>query len=101
MNRFLKLLVSLAIDGVGLFSLGGAEPSDLVWAPASALAIGLLYQRDRYTYLAFGEELLPGTDFIPTATIAWLDENGFLGFLEKKSDVPTNKLAGMKSKRRS
>lgn len=83
MNRFVKLALSLAIDAIGLLSLFGGEFADLLWAPLSALAVAWLYHRDGYTFLAFGEEILPGFDFIPTASLAWLDENGFLNFFHK------------------
>ena len=38
-----------------------------------------LYGNTLLSGIAFAEELLPGTDFIPTATIAWLLENTELG----------------------
>lgn len=84
MDRIPKLIVSLLIDAIGFFTIGPGDWVDLLWAPASALAVGWLYRRDGYTFLAFGEEILPGTDFIPTATLAWLDENGYLGIFKKK-----------------
>lgn len=84
MNRFVKLAVSLAIDAIGLLTLFAGEFADLIWAPLSALAVGWLYRMEGYTFLAFGEEILPGFDFIPTASLAWLDENGFLNFLHKE-----------------
>ncbi len=84
MNRFLKLAVSLALDAFGLLTLAMGEFLDFLWAPLSALAVGWLYKRDGYTFLAFAEEILPGFDFIPTATLAWLDENGFLNFFHKE-----------------
>lgn len=84
MNKYVKLLVSLAIDGLGFLAYGATEMGDLIWAPISALAIGFLYHRDFYTFLGFTEEILPGMDIVPTATIAWLDEQGFLNFLKKR-----------------
>ncbi len=84
MNRFVKLALSLGIDALGLVTLFTGEFADLLWAPLSALMIGWLYRRDRYTFLGFAEEILPGFDVIPTATLAWLDENGLLNFLHKE-----------------
>lgn len=80
--KLAKLMISLLIDLVGfstfLVPLAG-EGADLAWAPASALLINYLYGNALLTGLAFCEELLPGTDFIPTATIGWLLENTDFG----------------------
>jgi hypothetical protein len=80
--KLAKLMISLLIDLVGfstyLIPLAG-EGADLAWAPASALLINYLYGNSFLTGLAFVEELLPGTDFIPTATIGWLLENSDFG----------------------
>jgi hypothetical protein len=80
--KFAKLMISLLIDMVGfstyLVPLAG-EGADLAWAPVSALLINYLYGNALLTGLAFCEELLPGTDFIPTATIGWLLENTDFG----------------------
>ncbi len=84
MNRIAKLLLSIGIDAAGLAAYGLFDSADLIWAPVSAVGIALLYRRDFYTFLGFTEELLPGLDFIPTATLAWLDENGFLKMLHRK-----------------
>jgi len=77
-----KLIVSLLIDLVGFSSflvpLAG-DAADLAWAPVSALLVNYLYGNGLLTGLAFCEELLPGTDFIPTATIGWLLENTEFG----------------------
>ena len=43
----------------------------MAWAPVSALLIQYLYGNGVFSALALVEELLPGTDFIPTACIAW------------------------------
>lgn len=52
------------------------ELSDLVWAPVSAIIFLVCFGRKKFglrgSVFAFLEELLPGTDFIPTFTIAWL-----------------------------
>ena len=80
--KLAKLFVSLLIDFVGystyLVPLAG-EAGDLAWAPVSAALIFYLYGSTFISGIAFVEEILPGTDFIPTATIAWLLENTELG----------------------
>ncbi len=72
MNKWLKLASSLAIDFFGVANaFGAAEVTDLAWAPLSAIAIWLLYKKENYSLLGFAEEILPFTDFLPTATLAW------------------------------
>lgn len=71
-----KLLASLAIDAIGnaTFVLPGlGELGDMFWAPASARLVSDFYGDTVpfATYLAFLEEFLPFTDFVPTATLAW------------------------------
>ena len=66
---------SVVIDFIGYFNyvvpfLG--EISDLAWAPMSAAAIYHLYGSAGAAGFGFVEELLPFTDFIPTATICWI-----------------------------
>ncbi|MFA4946595.1 MAG: hypothetical protein WC607_03620 [Candidatus Micrarchaeia archaeon] len=72
MNNWTKLALSLGIDAVGMASLFTAtEPTDLVWAPLSGVAIWMLYRDELAGVGGFAEELLPGFDWIPTATLAW------------------------------
>ena len=71
-----KLVASLAIDFVGNATFvvpGLGELADLVWAPVSSKMVDLLYKDSspRARYVAFLEEVLPFTDIIPTATLAW------------------------------
>lgn len=73
----LKLFASLAIDAIGASSfilpiLG--ELSDIGWAPVSAALVWYLYGDRRFAALNFVEEVLPFTDWIPSATLAWLAE---------------------------
>lgn len=72
------LIFCIAMDAIGYASyalpfLG--EFSDIIWAPLSAIifyktfggwkgALGGLF--------GFAEEILPGTDFIPSFTIMWI-----------------------------
>ena len=81
-DPFNKLLLSLLIDAIGmatyLLPVAG-ETGDLAWAPISAYLIYQLYGNGLISGLAFAEELLPGLDIIPTATIAWVLENTEFG----------------------
>ena len=70
----LRLLASIAIDlvGVGSFAVPLAgEVTDVAWAPIAALLIYLLHGRVAWACVGLAEELLPGLDFVPTATLAW------------------------------
>ena len=75
-----KLVASLAIDFVGNATfvvpvLG--ELADILWAPVSSKMVHTLYKDSspHARYLAFLEEVLPFTDIIPTATLAWYVTN--------------------------
>jgi hypothetical protein len=68
------------------------EVIDLVWAPISALIFYFSFG-GRTGFLGaifdFTEEILPGTDFIPTFTIAW-----FLQNIQKKKAVQKKSIFG-------
>lgn len=69
-----KLVGSIFIDLIGWCSYGIpllGEFIDIIWAPISALLVYAMYGKIGFSALNFIEELLPGTDFIPTATITW------------------------------
>ncbi|KMS94337.1 hypothetical protein BVRB_022420, partial [Beta vulgaris subsp. vulgaris] len=76
-NSLARLLLCIVVDLIGLASylipvLG--EALDVVWAPLSAYCIRQLLPDPRlsaFAYVGFFEELMPGLDFIPTATIGW------------------------------
>lgn len=51
---------------------GTGDASDLLWAPLSAILVRLLYGSNTLALANLIEELLPFTDAIPTATIAFL-----------------------------
>ncbi|RLN93232.1 hypothetical protein BBJ28_00015555 [Nothophytophthora sp. Chile5] len=74
-NPSRKLVASLAIDFLGNATFvvpGLGELADVLWAPVSAKMVDTLYSESspHAKYVAFVEELLPFTDFIPTATLA-------------------------------
>lgn len=81
--RFSRSLVTLVnsviIDTVGSSSyaipvLG--DVGDLFWAPMQSYMINTMYKTPWLTTLGFLEEILPFTDFIPTATLGWFVNNG-------------------------
>ena len=78
MDPGLKLLICILVDFIGVASFaapGLGETTDVGWAPISALLVNYLFGNGIFTALAFVEEISPGLDFIPTATIAWFFEN--------------------------
>ena len=77
-TRFPKLLACLVVDAIGFSSYllpGVGEFGDLGWAPIQAYFLYFMFNTTRIAAVGFFEELLPGTDFIPTATLGWLSEN--------------------------
>lgn len=73
--KMIKLLAAIMIDLIGLatyFLPVFGEIGDLVWGPISGLLILMLFP-NRKKMVIFGglEELLPFTDFIPIAYMAW------------------------------
>eukprot|EP01134_Creolimax_fragrantissima_P002417 CFRG2417T1 len=73
-----KLFWSVLIDLVGAASFlipGFGEMIDLIWAPIQTYLVSTMYGFGPLTALSFFEEILPGTDFIPTATIGWISQH--------------------------
>ena len=71
---------SLLIDFIGDTSFllpGIGEAEDVIAAPLEAFVIGKLFDSNFLTFVEFAKEILPGTDILPVATIAWLLENVF------------------------
>lgn len=71
---WIKLIGSFVIDfiGVSTFAIPGmGEAFDVVWAPISGLIIQQVYGSPGFAFMGFAEEILPFTDVLPTATIAW------------------------------
>lgn len=74
-RKLSHLVASLFIDGLGALSYiipGFAETFDIVMAPSLALAIYAIYQTKSGAIFGFVEEILPFTDFVPTATTIWV-----------------------------
>ncbi|KRP05362.1 MAG: hypothetical protein ABR95_08595 [Sphingobacteriales bacterium BACL12 MAG-120813-bin55] len=78
MEKRPSFFICLLLDGIGMLSwvlpvVG--EATDLIWAPLAAfIYIHLFGFRKRAPggALLLIEELLPGTDFLPTFTLTWL-----------------------------
>lgn len=98
-----KLVVSLLIDLIGsasyLIPLAG-EAFDLTWAPVSMVLVGALYDNvmPSLKYLALMEELLPFTDWIPSATMGWVKEFGPEIFDEGKRKMGDAKRVGWRER---
>jgi len=68
------LVAALLIDFIGIISFlipGIGDMTDMMWAPASAYLIKQLFDDSLFATLGLLEEMLPLTDFIPTATLCW------------------------------
>ncbi|KAL7435022.1 hypothetical protein ACHAXH_005917 [Discostella pseudostelligera] len=94
-----KLITSLLIDLIGsasyLIPVAG-EGFDLAWAPISMILVGALYDgvMPSLKYVALMEELIPFTDWIPSATMGWVKEFGPGIFDESKRRMGDAKRAG-------
>lgn len=78
MNKYIKLVLSLLLDGLGYVSFlipGIGEFSDIIWAPISAYIMTKLYKEKQgkvAAVISFVEEALPVMDVIPTFTLMWI-----------------------------
>jgi len=77
-NQRTSLLFCIAMDIIGYATYaipGLAEFADIIWAPISGLIFYKTFGGWKGTFggiFNFAEELLPGTDFIPSFTIMWI-----------------------------
>ncbi|CAK0875969.1 unnamed protein product, partial [Prorocentrum cordatum] len=76
-GQLLKLCACMALDACGdasylLPEVG--EGTDLAFAPAQAVALKMLFNSKFVCFAGIAEELMPGTDLVPTATFAWFLE---------------------------
>ena len=97
-----KLLASVALDFLGSCSYlipGAGEAFDLFWAPFQTICVASMYDAGLpgLKYLSFAEEIIPFTDFIPTASLGWIREFGPT-LLSVGGESVKNELAKYKSK---
>lgn len=77
-----SLLLCLVLDLIGYASYAVpflGEFADIIWAPVSGVIFFLLFGGWKGAMggvFNFIEELIPGTDFIPSFTLMWLMRNG-------------------------
>ncbi len=68
-NKYRLLASSIILDAIGMIPF-----IDLLWAPLSGYLMAKLYKGSTGRLagaFTFIEEIIPGTDFIPTFTIMW------------------------------
>ncbi len=76
-----SLLFCIVMDCIGYLSYaipGLAEFADIIWAPVSGIIFFATFggwKGGLGGIFNFVEELLPGTDFIPSFTLMWLLQN--------------------------
>lgn len=76
-KKWIKLGICVMLDLIGSGGLGFPLLGDLLdvfTAPVSALMLHALFASNAVTVAGLTEELLPGTDGIPSATLAWVAE---------------------------
>lgn len=77
-NKYSKLALGLLLDGIGMLSFvipGIGEFSDVIWAPVAGWIMTRMYKGrvgQAAGLITFAEELIPGTDAIPTFTLTWI-----------------------------
>jgi hypothetical protein len=94
--KFSKLALAIGLDLVGMLTFllpGLGEFGDLAWAPVAAIANLALFggvagaAGGAFTFV---EEILPGTDFIPSVTLTWIykyvvrDDASFEAYVAKR-----------------
>lgn len=90
-----SLIFCLAMDAVGYATYSVpvlGEFGDLIWAPVSAFIFFKTFGGWKGAFggvFNFTEELLPGTDFIPSFTLMWLWQN-FMQKEKGKTIVPAH-----------
>lgn len=73
-RQLMKLLACIGLDLMGnasYFLPAAGEVGDAAWAPAQAVMLQMMFNANGIALLGFVEELLPFSDALPTATIAW------------------------------
>ncbi len=78
MKKQPSLILCILMDALGYATYaipGIGEWGDIIWAPISGIVFFMMFGGWKGALGAlfdFTEEILPGTDFIPTFTIAWI-----------------------------
>lgn len=95
-DKYLRLAAAIALDVVGMLTFlvpALGEFGDLIWAPiAAAASLALFGGRTGIVGGAFTfvEEVLPGTDVVPSLTLTWVykyvvrGEASFESFVKKR-----------------
>lgn len=69
----LALCIVMDILGYATYAIPGlGELGDIVFAPISAIVFYAVFGSWKGAMFNFTEELIPGTDFIPSFTIMWV-----------------------------
>ncbi|MCK8059989.1 MULTISPECIES: hypothetical protein [unclassified Fusibacter] len=79
-SMYTKLVVAILIDILGYVSYLVpflAEISDIIWAPISAIIIFIMFRKQLIfastgAIVGFAEEIMTGTDAVPSATLIWV-----------------------------
>jgi hypothetical protein len=77
-NKKRNLFLGIFLDGIGLLSFTVpfiGEFSDVVWAPVAGYLMTRMYKGTVGKVgglIAFVEEILPFSDFIPSFTLTWI-----------------------------
>ena len=82
----LVLCIIMDVLGYATYAIPGlGELGDIVFAPVSAIIFYIMFGNWKGALFNFTEEILPGTDFIPTFTIAW-----FWRYFTSKKTITTS-----------
>jgi hypothetical protein len=77
-HKLAKLILGIFFDAIGMLSYAIpilAEVIDVIWAPISGLLLAKMYKGNTGKIagiFGFLEEIIPGTDIIPTFTLTWI-----------------------------
>ncbi len=88
MKKQPSLFFCILMDAIGCFTYAVpvlGEFADVIWAPISGIIFYITFGGWKGTFgglFNFAEELLPGTDFIPSFTIMW-----FIQYIGRKKNI--------------
>jgi hypothetical protein len=69
----LAFCIIMDVLGIATYAIPGlGELGDIVFAPVSAIVFYTMFGSWKGALFNFTEEIIPGTDFIPTFTIMWI-----------------------------